>query len=164
MEYAKLFQNISVGDVILWSLAIGFIGHKLGAILENYYNKKKKIETKDNTLQTHTDRIESIETKFDKMCDKIDALQESVDKLSELSDQREARRLRGEILKFSEGLRRGKTPTKDAFRNIFDYNEEYENLIEKRDIKNGYTEREMEFVKQMYGAQYGVQNVKKDNA
>ena len=63
--------------------------------------------------------------------------------------------MRREILKFSDNIRNGKTPSKDAFQDIIESNAEYENIIAKRQIKNGFTEHEMVFIENKYDELYG---------
>lgn len=109
-------------------------------------------------VDEHTIALTKQDTQIAAIDEKMDKILESITALSSTSDEREARRLRREILKFSDNLRLGKHPSKDSFEDIFDCNEQYEILISKSGIKNGYTEQEMKFVKNVYAQLYQQTN------
>lgn len=156
MEYVDLFQTITVSDLIIWSLAFIFIGGYIHKGLEKYRKAKNTLDDKQEMLDSHEGKIQELAASIDLMSGKIDQLLVSMDNINSLYDEREARRLRREILKFSDAVRNGKRPSKDAFQDIFESNQEYENLIEKTGAKNGYTEHEMLFVSSKYDEMYGT--------
>lgn len=155
MQYADLFQNISLGTIIIWSCAVGFLGGCIHKFLEKYRNYKNGFEKKDSTIAAHDEKIQSIDDSINEINESITNITQSIKDFNMLYDKREAKRLRREILKFSDRLRQGDIPSKDSFEDIFDCNQDYEALIAKTDTKNGYTKREMVFVNKRYDELYG---------
>lgn len=158
MEYVDLFQNIRVSDVIIWSLALIFIGGYIHKGLEKYRSTRNIIDDKQEMLNTHEGKIQELAASVELMSGKIDSIITSINAFNTTYDEREARRLRREILKFCDAVRNGKKPSKDAFQDIFESNQEYENLIAKTKAKNGYTEREVLYIAKIYDEMYGVPN------
>ena len=155
MEYVELFDKISLGTVISIILALLFLGGLIMKGLNKYHKFKKTIEVKDDLIDTHTKDISEVKGDIGEIKGKMDIILVSLDSIKEEADQREARRLRREILKFSDGIRNGKTYSRDAFQDIMESNEEYERIITKRDIKNGFTEQEMMYIVKKYHELYG---------
>ena len=155
-KYVSLFENVSVAQVLLWILALGAIATGLYKLFEGYRKAGNKVENKSNKIEEHDKAIDELKTKTDSIDEKIDFLVEGLKQITEASEQREARRLRREILKFSDNLRLGKKPSKDSFEDIFDCNQEYETIIAKNSIKNGFTEREFAFITKRYEEIYNV--------
>ena len=155
MEYIEIFNKISFGTVIAIILSVLFLGGLIMKGLRHYYKFKKAIEEKDKLIDEHTTEITGLKGNVDKINTKIDTVLASLEDIKESADQREARRLRREILKFGDNIRMGKTYSKDAFQDIIESNEEYENIIARRDIKNGFTEQEMIFIVKKYHELYG---------
>ena len=123
--------------------------------LDKYHKFKKTIEEKDNIINGHDEKIKGLETYVTEINSKVDTVLVSLDNIMESGDQREARRLRREILKFGDNIRAGKTYSRDAFQDIIESNEEYERIINRRDIKNGFTEQEMIYIVKKYHELYG---------
>ena len=155
MEYIEIFDKVSLGTVIASILALLFLGGLIMKGLEKYRKLKNDVEKKDQDIKKHEAEITKLNSDVSEIKGKIDTVIDSLGKVSEDADQREARRLRREILKFSDGIRNGKTYSKDAFQDIIESNEEYENIIARRAIKNGFTEHEMSFIIKKYDELYG---------
>lgn len=155
MEYVEIFDKISLGTVITIILALLFLGGLIMKGLDKYHKFKKTIEEKNNLMDTHTKDIDELGKDVREINSKVDDVLVALDGIMENADQREARRLRREILKFGDNIRNGKTFSKDAFQDIIESNEEYENIIRRRDIKNGFTEQEMVFIVKKYHELYG---------
>lgn len=147
MQYVDILNGVSLGWVLMWALCIGFLGGCVYRWLEKYRKYKNGYEEKEKAIEEHGTQIEALDGK-------INSILTSIDNILEIIDEREARRLRREILKFSDKLRYGEIPSRDAFRDIIDSNQEYERLIEKTGKPNGYTKTEMEFVKEKYKELY----------
>ena len=156
MQYLTYLNAISVGQVVLGVLIGGFLGKGLLSFLEKYRKTRNKQEDKIETIDNHDQEIASLQELYGTLNEKIDTCITGLQALTKEANGREARRLRREILKFADSLRDGRTPSKDSFEDIIDCNEEYEELIEKEGIKNGYTAREMKFVYAKFDALYGV--------
>ena len=155
MEYMDLFNKISFGTVIMIVLALIFLGGLIMKGLDKYHRFKKTIEEKNSLMDAHTKGIDKLNMDINEIKGKIDNVLDALDAMKESSDQRESRRLRREILKFSDGIRSGKVYSRDAFQDIMESNEEYERIIEVRDIKNGFTEQEMAYIIKKYQELYG---------
>ena len=155
MEYIELFDKISFGTVIAIILALLFLGGLIMKGLDRYHKFKKTIEEKDALIDGHTKNIEELKGCVVEVNNKVDTILASLDSIKEDADQREARRLRREILKFGDNIRMGKTYSKDAYQDIIESNEEYEKIIERCGIKNGFTEQEMIFIVKKYHELYG---------
>lgn len=155
MEYIEIFDKISLGTLVAIVLSLLFLGGMIMKGLEKYHKFKKTIEEKDEIIDMHTKDIKELNKDIGEIKGKMDTILDSLDTIKEEADQREARRLRREILKFSDNIRSGKTLSRDAFQDIIESNEEYERIIEKRNIKNGFTEQEMSFIIKKYQDLYG---------
>ena len=155
MEYIEIFDKISLGTVVAAVLALLFLGGLIMKGLEKYRKLKNDVEKKDEDIKKHESEITQLNIDVSEIKGKIDTVIESLNKVSEDADQREARRLRREILKFSDGIRNGKTYSKDAFQDIMESNEEYKNIIARRSINNGFTEHEVLFIIKKYDELYG---------
>ena len=155
MEYIEIFDKISFGTVIAILLSVLFLGGLIMKGLQHYHKFRKTIEEKDKLIDGHTNEITELKSDVGEINTKIDTVLTSLEDIKENADQREARRLRREILKFGDNIRMGKTYSKDAFQDIMESNEEYENIIARRDIKNGFTEQEMIFIVKKYHELYG---------
>lgn len=155
MEYVEIFDKISLGTVVTVILAAIFLGGLIMKGLDKYHKFKETIEEKDKLLNDHSSKIEEINKDVSEIKSKMDTVLTSLDNIMENADQREARRLRREILKFGDNIRNGKSFSKDAFQDIMESNEEYEKIISRRNLKNGFTEQEMIFIVKKYHELYG---------
>ena len=155
MEYIEIFDKLTFGTVIAIVLALLFLGGLIMKGLEKYHAYKNNVEEKDELMKKHTEGIDELYKNINDINEKVDTVLSAIDSIKEDADQREARRLRREILKFGDNIRNGKTFSKDAFQDIIESNEEYENIITRRSIKNGFTEQEMVYIIKKYQELYG---------
>ena len=146
----EAFSSISLGTVILYTIAILFIGGAVYKFLEKYRKFKNTIDEKDKTIELHGEQINTLGSKVDVIAEKMDYCVNAIDGLRNEAQEREARRLRKGILQFADGLRDGRKPSLDMYREIFESNKEYLNIISKTGLKNGFTEREMEWIEKNY--------------
>lgn len=80
------------------------------------------------------------------------------DKAQKIADKREVKRLRAEILQFAADIRYDDHPRfRSEFQHIFEAHDDYEKLLDKLNMTNGYTSAEMEVIKNKYFEQYGEQ-------
>ena len=150
----EAFNHISLGTVILYTIAILFVGGAVYKFLEKYRKFKNTIDEKDHTIELHTEQINSLGSKVDIITEKMDYCINALDSLRDESTEREARRLRKGILQFADDLRDGRKPSLDMYREIFESNREYLSIISRTGLKNGFTEREMEWIEQNYKEDY----------
>lgn len=155
MEYIEIFDKISLGAVIGIILSLLFLGGLIMKGLDKYHKFKKTIEEKDKLIDGHENKILELNKDIGEINKKVDTVINSLEDIKNDADQREARRLRREILKFGDNIRNGKNFSRDAFQDIMESNEEYKNIIARRDIKNGFTEQEMMFIVKKYHELYG---------
>ena len=155
MEYIEIFDKVSLGTLVAIVLSLLFLGGLIMKGLDKYHKFKKTIEEKDNLIAQHSKEILQLNTDVKEINTKVDTVIDTLDTIMDDADQREARRLRREILKFGDNIRNGKTYSKDAFQDIIESNEEYERIINRRDIKNGFTEQEMVYIVKKYHELYG---------
>ena len=147
-------SNVSVGTVIMYTLAILFVGGMIYRFLEKYRTLKNSKDNKDKTLETHSEQIATLGEKIDKVTVKLDDCIEAIGTLKSEATAREARRLRKGILQFADGLRDGRKPSLDMYKEIFQSNREYLDIISKTGMKNGFTEQEMEWIELNYKQDY----------
>ena len=150
----QAFSNVSFGTVILYTVALLVVGGAVHKFLERYRKFKNTIDEKDKTIALHGEQINSLGTKVDLITEKMDYCINAIDALRDESTEREARRLRKGILQFADGLRDGRKPSLDMYREIFESNKEYLSIISKTGMKNGFTEREMEWIEKNYQDDY----------
>jgi len=150
----EAFSNVSLGSVILYTIAILFIGGAMFKFLEKYRKFKNTIDEKNNIIALHSEQINSLGSKVDLIAEKMDYCVNAIDALTTASEQREARRLRKGILQFADSLRHGNKPSLDMYREMFESNKEYLAIINKTGLKNGFTEREMEWIEKNYQEDY----------
>ena len=155
MEYIEIFDKISFGTVVAIVLSLLFLGGLIMKGLDRYHKFKKTIEEKDKLIDANTSGVKELNKDIEQINGKVDTILEALDSIKEDADQREARRLRREILKFGDNIRNGKTYSRDAFQDIIESNEEYERIIKRCNITNGFTEQEMIYIIKKYHELYG---------
>lgn len=91
------------------------------------------------------------------LVDKVTKVQESADKnnfdIAELKrtvNEREAKRLRSDIICFADACRAGSKHTKKHYENILQEYSDYEDMCEKAGIENHQIETEITFIKKNY--------------
>lgn len=105
--------------------------------------------TKEVKLQL--DVIESDYNKKDQeILDKINELSTKLSELNKDFDIDKAKRLRGDILTFANSIRNGVKYSREDYHHYIEKNDEYHELIKKRDIPNGVIERAMETILNSY--------------
>lgn len=150
----QAFGGVSVGTVILYTIALLFIGGGIYKFLEKYRKLRNTNDEKDKKIELHSEQIETLGSKIDVVTNKMDYCINAIDSLKSEAEEREARRLRKGILQFADELREGRKPSLDMYREIFESNREYLAIISKTGLKNGFTEREMEWIEKNYQEDY----------
>lgn len=82
--------------------------------------------------------------------DSIDDLHREINENKKDSDEDKMQRLRYDCLCFASDIRKGVPKTRQEYEEIFRMETEYDRLITKYDIKNGYMEEEMLYVHNQY--------------
>lgn len=81
---------------------------------------------------------------------KIDAVYVQMDKYDAKKDDRDRKKIRFQIVSFSSSLRKGEKHTREEFEAMFELINIYEEIIEKRNLKNNYFEEELLFIQKCY--------------
>ena len=150
----QAFENVSFGTVIMYTIALLFIGAAVYKFLERYRVLRNDNDEKDKKIELHSEQISTLGAKIDNVATKLDYCVGAIDTIKNEATEREARRLRKGILQFADDLRNGSKPSIDMYREIFESHKEYLSIIEKIGLKNGFTEREMEYIEQNYKEDY----------
>lgn len=85
-----------------------------------------------------------------KIMELMDNVNSKIDEMRTSQDENEMHRMRWEILSFADSLKDGGKHSKDAFHHIFEINDKYHNIIEKRKFVNGVIDVEMEYITETY--------------
>lgn len=150
----QAFSNVSFGTVIMYTIAILFVGAAVYKFLEKYRILRNDNDEKDKKIELHSEQITTLGAKIDNVVTKLDYCVGAIDTIKSEATEREARRLRKGILQFADDLRNGSKPSIDMYREIFESHKEYLSIIDKIGLKNGFTEREMEYIEQNYKEDY----------
>ena len=134
-----------------WSLLADKIGKAFNKSLINEIREEEKRSVEE---------IKKVKDSINERDKKIDFNEENRIKADEELQRkmniREAKRLRAEILDFASRVRNDNKPHfKSEFQHIMEDYDAYEELIEKLGMTNGYTDMEMEVIKNKYLEQYG---------
>lgn len=147
-------SNVSLGTLVMYTLAILFIGGMIYRFLEKYRLLRNTNDDKDKKIEAHSEQIAALGEKIDKVTIKLDSCIETIGMLKSEATAREARRLRKGILQFADDLREGRKPSLDMYKEIFQSNREYLDIINSTGMKNGFTEQEMEWIELNYKQDY----------
>lgn len=82
--------------------------------------------------------------------DSIESVHNEISILKKESDEDKMQRLRYDCLCFASDIRKGIAKTRQEYEEIFRMETEYDKLIDKYDIKNGFMEEEMLYVHKQY--------------
>ena len=150
----QALSNVSLGTLIMYTIAILFVGGMIYRFLERYRTLRNTNDEKEKKIEDHSVQISTLGEKIDKVTVKLDYCVDAIDNLKSEATAREARRLRKGILQFADDLRMGRKPSLDMYKEIFQSNREYLDIIGKTGMKNGFTEQEMEWIELNYKQDY----------
>ena len=85
-----------------------------------------------------------------KIMELMDNVNSKIDQMHKSQDENEMYRMRWEILSFADSLKAGNKHSKDAFHHIFEINDKYHVIIDKRKFVNGVIDVEMEYITELY--------------
>lgn len=102
-------------------------------------------------IATYLGAIVSIVTVLTKVIDsKLTPIDNKIDSLSAQNDDRDRKKLRLDITSFASSLHRGEAHTREEFEAIFELVDIYEDIIDKRKLKNNYFQEEVTFIRKCY--------------
>ena len=81
---------------------------------------------------------------------KLDKVYKQMDMYEAKKDDRDRKKIRLQIVSFASSLHRGEKHTREEFEAIFELINIYEEIIEKRQLKNNYFEEELLFIQKCY--------------
>ena len=84
----------------------------------------------------------------------LDNVNENLNKHITDSEKKEMKNLRFQMLDFADRVQNDSKPSKDAFSHIFDTIQDYHDIIDKYELKNGLIDIETENLKQAYKKLY----------
>lgn len=87
---------------------------------------------------------------YQEIIDGLGQMTKRLDDMAKDSDDKEMMRLRWEILSFSRSLKNGDKYSQDEFYHIFEANDKYHRIIEKRGFINGIIDADMKYVNEVY--------------
>jgi hypothetical protein len=103
--------------------------------------------------------IKAVESIFDK---KTKMIRTEVENTNKKIDNNEKDDLRYKILSFANSLHNGDNHTRQEYETIFMFYDKYEVIISELEIKNGYLETEMSFIRKTYEVKYMEVKYEKD--
>lgn len=134
-----------MNDVLEWLSKISGAVTSIGIILSFFKPIRKVIK---NWFHKHLN--ESIAPDLTEIKDGIKSLNKHIDDIKKESDNHLMQSLRYECLCFASDLRKGIPKTRQEYEEIFRMESNYEDLIKKYKIKNGYMEEEMKYIHRQY--------------
>lgn len=156
----SLFFKIPRKEVHLWTWLLTKLGNALlGGVRNDIKDLRQENVDKFDQLKDDTDdRISKLEeitnTKFDEIVlrnnDNCKAMQSRLDDIEKKQDMQTADRIRTHVLNFAEDLRRGNSRTKEDFDLLLKSDEQYEQIMEKYDIKNNVYAHAIKFINKKY--------------
>lgn len=87
---------------------------------------------------------------FDEIHTSLGNIKEQIDEIRNENDRREVQRLRYECLKFASEVRDGSNKKRGEYEEIFRMEQDYNTLIKKHNIENGFMVEEMLFLHESY--------------
>lgn len=157
------FVEVSKIKINPWSSLFGFIGKALTKdisndikeMAEDIKNIKQDVNNLEESTKSNSKAIEGLDKKVDeKMSELNKELKEYVDlsnaKLKKDSDEKEAKRLRANIIQFADSCRVGARHTQNHFENIFRDYDDYIEYCRKNDIPNNFIDTEKKYICEVY--------------
>ena len=128
-----------------WSSLLKWIGSIANESIIQRMNalEENQKETKEYIGEIRNDHQKAITEIKEDYNGRIDALERN-------ADEKEAKRLRSNIICFSDACRIGTQHTKQHFENIFRDYDDYERYCKKHNFENHYIEGEMKYIKDVY--------------
>lgn len=155
-------------EVIILYILIGMIvafiifhWSKVTAILDSFYNYRKRKEELLEIIENNKNRLDQLEKNRiqdrEQLIQMQELLQESIGKIATTIDniQKNAldekiERMRWQILDFSNAVVNGKKCHLEQFENIIKLYDKYEEILQNNNMTNGVVEQSMEFIREKY--------------
>lgn len=109
------------------------------------------VNTEMSNINKRLDDIVYIKsTHYQEITDGLKLMAEKLEEMAKDNDDKEMMRLRWEILSFARSLKNGDRYSQDEFYHIFEANDKYHRIIEKRNFVNGVIDADMRYVNEVY--------------
>lgn len=162
-----LLGNNEPGTIVVYILigmAVAFvISHwsKVTAILDSFYNYRKRKEELLETIENSKDRITKLEENNviyheqsiiirDDLKQNIEKIIQTLDLMQESALDEKIERMRWQILDFSNAIANGKRCHIEQCENVIKTYDKYEKILEENNMTNGVVEQSMEFIREKY--------------
>ena len=155
-----LFFKIPKKEVHLWTWILSKLGNALvGGVRDDIKelkedNSKKFDQLKDDTDTRITKLEKSTVARFDEIVltnnTNCKTMQARLDDIEKKQDMQTADRIRTHVLNFAEDLRRGNSRTKEDFDLLLKSDEQYEQIMEKYEMKNNVYSHAIKFINKKY--------------
>lgn len=156
----SIFFKIPKKEVHLLTWMLSKLGETLlGSIKHEITELRRENSDKFDQLKDDTDsRITRLETstnaKFDEIVltnnNNCRSMQDRLNEIEKKQDMQTADRIRTHVLNFAEDLRRGNLRTKEDFDLLLKSDEQYEQIMEKYEIKNNVYAHAIKFINKKY--------------
>ena len=146
-------ENLTKIDYVAVILAIFLFLFGLKEIIDicSYFKNRWRIKTGiDEDKETLEGRLATLEKHDNWQYNEIMKISKGVDDISKSLLQKEIQDLRWELLDFCSALTNGREYNKEAFEHIFRTYEDYEIILKRNKMTNGYVEESMNVVKEIY--------------
>lgn len=121
---------------------------------EERLSRKKQIDKNTQDIAGINNKIDHLTTTLTSFISENkktnESIIKSVDDLKQNEINKEIKRIRKEILDFSDDLKDGRTKGNKQFKRIFGLAQEYSHLIKDNHLDNGYFETEFAYIKRTY--------------
>lgn len=156
----SIFFKIPKKEVHLLSWLLSKLGDALlGGIKKDIKDLRQENAEKFDQLKDDTDtRITRLEDSTTARFDEIvltnnhncQTMQTRLNEIEKKQDMQTADRIRTHVLNFAEDLRRGNSRTKEDFDLLLKSDEQYEQIMEKYEIKNNVYAHAIKFINKKY--------------
>lgn len=110
-----------------------------------------EVKTEMNNTNKRLDDIVYIKSaRYQEIIDGLKQMSEKLEEMAKEADDKEMMRLRWEILSFARDLRSDTKFSQDDFHHIFEANDKYHRIIDKRNFVNGVIDADMRYVNEVY--------------
>ena len=154
-QRTQSFRNIVIGfksdfDTKLNNMTIN-IDNQLQTVTNSFDEKLNEMSTAQNANCTAVKScFTELEKRFDTLDSKQSETEERLNKIDKKQDMQTADRIRAHVLNFAEDLRRGNNRTKEDFDVVLKSDEQYEEIMERYEIKNNVYAHAIKFINNKY--------------
>lgn len=151
------FSEMNHGQGILYVIASILIAVAIIKAI-SYLAEKFGLKTRAMIREEQQDKaIDALKERQDKVCDDLDDIKTiitglcgSISDMKTANEIKEMKRIRREILNFSDSLRSGNQTSKESMDDILEMYDDYEGYIRDHKLTNGRMSLAIEYIKEYY--------------